>query len=163
MRIAMTPERHAAIFGPTLEEPGTGRIRKCKSCGDWHRLDRPWPHNCRKEGPRRNVNLAAPQLAPTFDAFMTGQTDDAVYIGDRGAKRDYMERNGLVEYDEGVTNEPNWVEQKRELDEVAQDLKRFSETDEDYWSPDHYAVDPTKDDLNTEGQDVDMTQVEIAK
>lgn len=126
-RLAMSDlgGEYARIFGPR-EESGPGKTRLCKMCGGWHRLDA-WPHNCLPERPQRS-HLAAPQLAPRFEEFMTGRTADAAYIGDRKAKREFMARHDLVEYDEGVKPEREMTEREWEADFVA-DFKRTVEED----------------------------------
>jgi hypothetical protein len=45
-------------------------LRLCKVCGDWHDLNRPWPHNCMPEAPQRS-ELACP--AVIGDAMPEGQ------------------------------------------------------------------------------------------
>jgi len=79
-------------------------------------------------------HLAAPQLAPKFEPFVTGPGDDAAYIGDRTDKREYMARNDLVEYDKGVA--PEAPSEREQMNDVIADIKRFRDTDTDYWHPD---------------------------
>lgn len=117
---------YARIFGPKLEERGAGRSRLCKSCGDWHSLSKPWPHNCREPAPPRSA-LAAPMVAPTFGEFVTGQLEGAEVIGDRKAKREYMERHDLAEYE---PIEPAKGPTEREWEAgFVQDFKRAMEED----------------------------------
>lgn len=123
--LKLDPDQHARIFGQR-EEAKPGRSRLCKSCGDWHSLDEPWPHNCRPERPKRS-HLASPMLFPKFEPFRPDMMADVV-INDRREKRDYMERNDLVEYDTGVKPPPEpsarqWEEQ------FVQDMKAAIETD----------------------------------
>lgn len=161
MQYSVDPADHARIFGPKddFDSAGPGRSRKCKSCGGWHRLDRPWPHNCRKEGPRRNLDLAVPQLAPAFEAFQTGGVDEPEIIGSRKDKREYMERNDLVEYDAGVGNQSaQWVRDREEAKEVGETVKRFIETDQEYWTPEERGEVASTKELATDGQDVDLSQ-----
>lgn len=115
------------IFGGDSEDRRTGRSRLCRSCGGWHRLDRPWPHNCRAPAPPRNPDLATPQIAPPFHAFQTVGINPEV-IGSRHDKREYMERHDLVEYDAGVTPEREASEREMQA-EFAGQIKRFRETD----------------------------------
>lgn len=124
--INLGSEEFAAVFGKRPERGAPGRSRLCKSCGDWHRLDRPWPHNCREPAPPRS-HLAAPQIAPPFQEFMTGRTDTAEYIGSRNDKREFMERHELVEYDEGVR--PDVVSDREVERELVADFKRSMEED----------------------------------
>lgn len=116
---------YARIFGP--RETGQGRARRCRVCGDWHSLDRPWPHNCRSEAPPR-ADLASPMIAPPFQPFRTGRMDDAAIITNRAEKRDYMERNDLAEYDDGVKPEREQTQREWQEEFVA-DFKRVMETD----------------------------------
>ena len=118
-------DEYARIFGPR-QEAGVGRSKLCKTCGGWHQAGQ-IPHNCMPERPPRS-HLAAPQLAPRFDEFMTGRTDGAEYIGDRKAKREFMERHDLVEFDEGVAPPPEMSEREWEADFVS-DFKRAIEED----------------------------------
>lgn len=129
MRYAMSPEEHARIFGPSdpMDATGTGRARRCKTCGGWHPVGRV-PHNCRPPAPPR-APLSTPMIAPTFGEFMTGVTETAEYIGDRRAKREYMARNGLVEWDAGVTNEETWVDKIEAERDWNRDFKAVCEMD----------------------------------
>lgn len=157
-RLAMSDlgEEYARIFGPKAEGH-TGRSKLCNTCGGWHRLDQPWPHNCRPPAPPRS-NLAAPQLAPRFDEFMTGRADGAAYIGDRKAKREFMAEHDLVEYDEGVTPPPEKSDREWEAEFVA-DLNRAIEEDPLNRPP----VDVIgRTDLD-QADEVDISTVEIAK
>lgn len=122
----MNAAEHARIFGPREAGP-PGRSRRCISCGDWHRLDKPWPHNCRPPAPPRS-DLAAPMLAPTFHPFVAGDVFDPVEIGDPKAKREYMEARDLVDWDSGVRPEPEQTERQWE-EEFVTDLKRSVEQD----------------------------------
>ncbi|MFE3836917.1 hypothetical protein [Pseudogemmobacter sonorensis] len=115
------------IFGQKPEDAGAGRQRLCRVCGGWHRLDA-WPHNCRSEAPRRNRDLAAPQLAPRFDEFRTGLTETAEIIGDRRSKREFMDRHDLVEWDDGVQPDPGPTERQWKEDFVH-DFKRAQQED----------------------------------
>lgn len=114
------------VFG-ARDDGAPGRSRLCRTCGGWHRVDQPWPHNCRPPAPPRNPDLATPQLAPQFVPFQTSGIDAEV-IGSRGDKREYMERNGLVEYDAGVTPEREMTEREAKA-EFAGQIKRYRETD----------------------------------
>lgn len=164
MQYNMTPERHAAIFGKKREEPEEpGRSRKCKVCGDWHRLDKPWPHNCRGEAPRRNKNLATPKLAPTFHAFKTGVLPGAEVIGSRNDKREYMKRNDLVEYDEGVDHRNEWVEERENERDIVADIKRFRETDELALPPDLKAQRFDEGGSLDEGTEIEVDDIEVIK
>jgi hypothetical protein len=116
---------YARIFGKP--ETGTGRARLCKACGDWHSLSKPWPHNCRSEAPPR-AKLAAPMLAPKFEAFVAGDQVNPVVINDPRDKRNYMDKHDLVEYDSGVEPEPEQTE-RQWREEFVKDFRRAVETD----------------------------------
>lgn len=159
-------EQHARIFGPPEREDRPGAYRKCRTCGGWHARGRV-PHNCRPPAPPRNPDLATPQLAPTFQAFKTGVTENAEIIGDRRAKREYMEKHGLAEYDEGVTKpDDHWTAQKEEEREIAELISTIAQTDTDYLS-DRAGFDVTNpervDDSASldDGTGIDMDGVEI--
>lgn len=124
--VNLSPEEFSAIFGKATVMGSAGRSRLCPVCKGWHRLDQPWPHNCRKPAPPRS-DLAAPQIAPPFQEFMTGRTDTAEYIGSRNDKREFMERHELVEYDEGVR--PDAVSDREVERELVADFKRSMEED----------------------------------
>ena len=115
------------IFG-VKDEAASGRSRLCRVCHGWHRADEPWPHNCRSDAPPRNQQLAAPQIAPKFEAFRTGVMDGAEAIGDPKAKREFMERKDLVEY-EPIAPPP--AESDRAWKKtLVEDFKRAIETDQ---------------------------------
>lgn len=161
MHYSTDPDKHAAIFGPkpVAMDERPGRSRKCKVCGDWHRLDRPWPHNCRSEAPPRNLDLATPQITPTFEPFRAGMMEDDPIIGSRNEKREYMKRTGLVEHEKGIKNEAaQWVREKEEQRDISETVKRFMETDKDYWTPEERGEVTPTDDLATDGVDVDLTE-----
>lgn len=119
-------DRFTAIFGPK-DAPGVGKSRLCRTCGGWHAVGKPWPHNCRPEAPPRSP-LAAPQIAPTFEAFRTGVTETGVVINDRREKREHMARNDLVEYDEGISLPPEPTDREWR-EQFVTDLKQVMEMD----------------------------------
>lgn len=163
--VGLSQDDFNRVFGPQddLDSTGPGRSRKCKVCDGWHRLDRPWPHNCRSEAPRRNPNLHAPQLAPRFEAFRTGVTETAETIGSRNEKREYMKRHDLVEYDDGVTNEASWVEKIEHERDIVADLKRFHEIDSENLSPDLKAQSMDEGGSLDEGTEISATDIEVVK
>jgi hypothetical protein len=152
---AMPTAEFTRIFGAKAEETGPGRTRLCKSCGGWHPLDA-WPHNCRRPAPPRS-NLAAPLLAPRFDEFVANKTTGEI-VGDRKAKREFMERNDLVEYDEGVKPEREQTELEWTREFVA-DFKRAQEEDPLNRPP----VDVIGQTDTADAGDIDMNQVEVFK
>jgi hypothetical protein len=120
---------HQRIFGRIDPlDRGNGRSRKCRYCGDWHSLERPWPSNCREPAPPRNPHLKTPILAPTFEAFVAGPHDAPVVINDRREKGSFMDRHDLVEFDAGVTPPPLPTAREWKAEFVA-DFKRAAETD----------------------------------
>lgn len=165
--VGLTEEQFARVFGPRddLDSNGPGRSRRCRSCNGWHRTDQPWPHNCRSEAPPRNPDLATPLLAPRFDPFLAGaQGDpDAEYIGSRNDKREYMKRHDLTEYESGVADTSGeWSRQIDERREVAETVKRFMDTDTEYWTPEQRGEVAATEMLETEGADVDVGVAEIS-
>lgn len=138
----MSASEHLRIFGPPDLSGEAGRSRRCRSCGGWHRLDRPWPHNCREPAPPRARHLATPQVAPGFEPFTTGRLEGAAVIGDPRARREFMARHDLVDYDAGVTKpDEHWTRVREREREVVSDLKRFRETDPLALPPDLKAIE----------------------
>lgn len=130
--VDIDPDRFAAVFGRPPEERTAGRTRSCKVCGGWHRLDQPWPHNCRSEAPPRNPDLASPMLFPKFEAFRPDMLNDPdLVINDHREKRDYMERNDLAEYDASGSKptEAAWVKDRNWDREFVEDIKAAREMD----------------------------------
>ena len=154
--IALSPDQFAAVFGKPDAARATGRSRLCRVCGDWHSLHRPWPHNCRSEPPPR-ANLAAPQIAPKFDAFQPIHGSDIV-INDRREKQDYMAERGLVEFDAGVTPDPEPTDREFETQFVA-DWKMAREIDP-LNRPPTEVIGQTDMEGGTE---IDVTDIEVAK
>lgn len=118
---------HARIFGPrdASAELKPGRNRKCRSCGGWHSLAEPWPHNCRPPAPPRNPRLKVPQRPTKFSEFVAG---DGSIINDRREMADFCERHELAPYEEGVKLDRAPTEREWEADFVS-DLKRAIEED----------------------------------
>lgn len=156
-RVAMSDlgDNYARIFGQP--ERGTGRARLCKACGGWHSLAKPWPHNCRSEAPPR-ANLAAPMLAPKFEPFVAGDHDAPVIINDPRDKRSFMDRHDLVEFDAGVTKEPEQTE-KQWVSEFVEDFKRAEQTDPLNRPPTEIVG---RTDLEGAAE-IDPTKIEVAK
>lgn len=166
MQYRFDPKKHERIFGKKTEDPletGTGKWRKCKITGQWLRKGDPRGHNARKEPPKRNPNLSAPQLAPAFEAFRTGVLEGAETITSRNEKREYMERKGLVEHEEGVDNGETWVTAKDEERQLVEDIKTFAETDTeaDVWDTYHESAAEAEGDLDTEGADIETDDMVI--
>lgn len=165
MRIGLPQSEFDRVFGPKddLDSTGQGRSKRCKVCGGWHRLDQPWPHNCRAEAPPRNPNLATPLVAPAFQSFKTGELDGAEIITNRHQKREYMKRHDLVEYEDGVSNTPTWVEERENELQIVDDLKRFHETDPLNLSPDLKATPIDEAGSLDEGTEINATDIEVVK
>lgn len=70
-------------------------------------------------------------VAPPFVPFVTGVTETAAYIGDRTDKREHMKRNGLVEWDAGVTNAETWVDRKEAERQYIRDFQAVEQMSED--------------------------------
>jgi len=154
----ISTDRHVEIFGPRDDlDSAPGKSRLCKSCGGWHSLDRPWPHNCRAPSPPR-APLSAPRIAPKFEEFRTGKLNDAVTISDRRQKREYMERNGLVEFDAGVKPPPEQTD-RQWREELVGDMKRALETDPLNIKP----VDVIGQSETDGAGEIDVNAIEIAK
>lgn len=163
MRYAVDPERHAAIFGPKddLGDEGPGRSRKCRTCGGWHRLDRPWPHNCRPPAPPRNPELATPQVAPPFQPFKTGVLNTAEVITNRYEKQEYMKRNDLIEHDPGIGKRNDWVEEYDNRRDIIADIKRFEETDPLNLPPEYKAQPMERDGSLADGTEIETSNIEV--
>lgn len=149
-------EHFCRIFGEPSRESEPGSYRLCKHCGGWHRRGHV-PHNCRPEAPPRS-HLASPQIAPKFEEFVTGKTATAEIIGDRRAKRTFMDRHDLAEYEEGVAPPPPPSEREWERDFV-QDFKRAQEEDPLNRPP----VDVIGQTDTNDAGDIDVAGLEIAK
>lgn len=154
-------EKHRRIFGDPdpMDQTGPGRSRRCNVTGQWYKLGQN-PHNL-PPAEKRNPDLAMPMIAPAFQPFKASIHPDAPVIGSRGDKREFMERNGLTEYESGVRNEAaQWSREHDNRREIEDTIKRFDETDTDYWTPEQRGhVAPTTS-LGTGGEDVDLSVVE---
>lgn len=162
----VSADKHARIFGaPTVTgaRPGRRRVFTCPYCGDLHTRGAE-PDNCRPE-PRRKPKLAAPMVAPPFEAFKTFPTDEGVVITNRHEKREYMARNGLVEYDAGVAGQrtPDWIEAREHEAEIVADIKRFHETDPLNLSPDLKAERMDENGSLDTGTEIDASNIEVIK
>lgn len=124
----ISAEKYAGIFGTPddLGEKG-GRKRKCKSCGDWHSLSKPWPHNCREV--KRNMQVLP---APRVIGDVEPHVHDGVLIGGRVDQREFMKKRGLVEFENfeesAGTHKQDFGSKAYEA-ELVQDIKRSLEED----------------------------------
>jgi|GEM_PF-2009644 len=134
-RLDISAAKHAAIFGDPedlWDDEKGGKKRKCKVCGGWHRLDRPWPHNCRE--PQRNMqHLPAPMLIPDITPHREGDT----VINSRSDQREFMKKNDLVEFetfDESSGTHKQFAEKgtseyRQYEEDLVEDIKRAIEED----------------------------------
>lgn len=124
----ISAERHAAIFGlhDDMDRSG-GRKRKCKSCGDWHSTEKPWPHNCRP--PRREMQILD---APRIISDVEPHVDGGVLIDSRQKQREYMKKNGLIEHEDFTatagTGKQDFNSRTYE-EELVQDIKKSLQED----------------------------------
>lgn len=127
----VSADRHNAIFGkPTATGKRVGRRRYyINRHTDEITLRGTEGHNLLEPLPPANRDLSSPQIAPTFQEHVAGDHRDPVVIGDRSAKRDYMERNGLAEYDEGVGHRNEWVEERQNMEDIVDTVKMAMERD----------------------------------
>lgn len=130
MQYHIDPSTHARVFGQPERSETPGRSRRCKSCGDWHSLDRPWPHNCRPPAPPVNPDLATPQVARTWDAFVATHGNQPEEISTRHQRAEYMKRHDLVDHDPDTSPRERWVEKYEAKRDIVADIKRALETDE---------------------------------
>ena len=160
MRYSIDPEKHNRIFGAPdpIDDTGPGRARRCKVTGQWFKPGQ-HPHN-RPSVSKRNPDLATPQIAPAFEPFRTGVTDGAEVIGSRADKAEFMRQNDLVEFDDGVTNAPTWVEEREERQQIVETIRRFAATDTDYYEPEHKAEDMSQGCLD-EGSEISVDDIEV--
>jgi hypothetical protein len=148
-------DEYARIFGAQGQR-GTGRARLCGHCGAWHKIGE-IPHNCRDEAPPRS-HLAAPMIAPKFEPFQTGALEDPVIINDRRDKRNHMDRNDLVEFDEGVKPPPPPT-QREWMEGFVKDFQRAEQEDPLNRPP----VERIGETDTNEAGEIDTTGMEIAK
>jgi len=148
--LGISAARHAAIFGPKDEIWGSeaGRTRHCKVCEGWHRLDEPWPHNCRP-ATRQMQHLPAPQVISDIAPHVEG----GVYIDSRQTQREFMKQNGLVEF-EPFTETAGTHKQDFGKDyekELVQDIKRSLQEDP-LNRPPPQMIEEANEKANTEEQ-----------
>lgn len=129
-RPQVSAEAFARVFGPretfTDEEPA--RRRLCKACGGWHRVDEPWPHNCRSPDDRPPQYLSAPLLIHDVEPHRHGDW----IITSRNEQREFMRRTGAVEHDEmretAGTHRQDFASRTYQED-LVQDVKRAMQED----------------------------------
>lgn len=162
----VSADKHERIFGPptvTGAQPGRRRVFTCPYCGDLHTRGQE-PDNCKPE-PRRQPKLAAPMVAPPFEAFKTFPGEEGTVISNRHDKREYMARHGLVEYDAGVEGQrtPDWIEGRQHEAEIVADIKRFAETDPLNLPPDLKAQRLDESGSLDAGTEIETDKIEVIK
>jgi hypothetical protein len=164
MRYSMTSERFERIFGGLdhLDGSGPGRSRLCRTCGGWHRTDRPWPHNCRKPAPPRNPNLAAPQIAPAFTELCTDVPGYEV-LPTKRAMRDFLDRHDRIPWEPGLGDRtPEWVEEYDRQRDIVSDIKKSIEMDPLAIPPDMKALPMNPDGSLADGTEIETNGIDIA-
>ncbi len=76
-------------------------IRLCKVCGDWHDLDKPWPHNCQSEPNWAQSDLPGPYIAGDTMQPVQSMRDGKMYDSKSRLRRTYRQA-GMIE----VGNDP---------------------------------------------------------
>lgn len=76
-------------------------IRLCKVCGDWHDLDKPWPHNCQAEPNWAQSDLPGPYIAGDTMQPVQSQLDGKMYDS-KSRLRSTYKAAGMIE----VGNDP---------------------------------------------------------
>ena len=90
------------------------RERFCDHCGDWHKLDEPWPSACRTGGPTQRSDFPAPMtILDTMDPVQS-QTNGKMYDSKAALRQEYK-RAGVVE----VGNDSSVMEPKANAKELA--------------------------------------------
>lgn len=77
-------------------------IRLCKNCGDWHDLDKPWPHNCLPERNHAQSDLSGPFIASDTMQGVRSMLDGKMYDSKSRLRATYKAA-GVVE----VGNDPS--------------------------------------------------------
>lgn len=155
--------RHAEIFGQPddiWDEEKGGRSRKCKVCSGWHRLDKPWPHNCREHKPQMQV-LTAPMIMPDVPPHV----DNGHYIGGRVDQREYMRKNGLSElehFEETAGTHKQDFSSKEYEKELVDDIKRAIEEDPLNRPPPVMIEQANAETPNAE-EKIETTDIEVIK
>lgn len=97
------------------------RSRYCKTCGEWHDLDEPWPRSCYSKhkvtGGLQIIKDIEPYQAMGADVASGGR---APRITSRTRHRQYLNDNGYVE----VGNEPIHKPEVFEPPSAARDIQR---------------------------------------
>jgi hypothetical protein len=76
-------------------------IRYCKTCGDWHDLDKPWPRNCAAPAIMTRSDLPAPMLIIDTMEPVQSMLDGKMYDSKSELRRTYKHA-GVTE----VGNDP---------------------------------------------------------
>lgn len=102
------------------------RQRLCKVCGDWHDLDRPWPHNCTDHKSAPTHGLSVPMV--NFDTMDAVQSmTNGLHYDSKSALRNEYKRAGVIEVGNDVpTARPQTDHVKRRKELKASLGKAFS-------------------------------------
>lgn len=74
------------------------RSRHCDCCGDWHDLEKPWPHNCISHyGKRQGEDRIGLQIIKDIDPYKAVGLPGQPIIGGRRQHKDAMRAHGMVE------------------------------------------------------------------
>jgi hypothetical protein len=65
------------------------RERFCKVCTGWHRLDQPWPHNCREEDWTQRSELPGPMIIRDGMDAVQSMLDGKMYDSKRALRATY--------------------------------------------------------------------------
>jgi hypothetical protein len=90
------------------------RERFCDHCGDWHKLDEPWPYECQTGATSKHSDFPAPMtILDTMDPVQS-QTNGKMYDSKAALRAEYK-RAGVVE----VGNDPSVMEPSKNPVELA--------------------------------------------
>ena len=159
--IDVDAEKFDSIFGRKDElDTRPGRRRKCKSCGDWHLLSEPWPHNCRTIERPMQI-LKAPMLIPDVEPHKHGD----YVITTRSEQRDFMKETGSVPFETfeptaGAAAAAKSYETKEYKDQLVKDIIRGMEEDP-LNRPPPLMVEEANSKV-TDEEKIDTTKIEVA-
>ena len=82
-------------------------------------------------------------------------------ISTRAERRDYMERHGLVDHDPGIRPETeHWTWRKDDERQIGETMKRYRDTDTDYW-PDDVQPAALESGSLDDGTEIDTAGIDI--
>lgn len=80
------------------------RQRLCKVCGEWHDMDKPWPHNCTEHTQSKAAAFPTPMMIiDTMDPVRS--MTNGLYYDSKSAMRSEYKRAGVVEVGNDVPTE----------------------------------------------------------